>query len=701
MGALRVALIAALALVGAQALVSDPTAPYGAGAGASLVTTAASSDVWSGRLESKPGYGTYMCYAKRLYGDETPSLDADVIRRVALDGPEAVPAAGKVPTAAEIAAWAAGKFNVSAEELVPEELSAAVPSNDWVDDRGVRHVRLIQYSKGWDATVELGSVIVHLLGDDAVLVTGGIIPDLESRSPDDVGVSSSGGISDREATAIALRAALSTIPDAPARLVSRLRAAAAKPSAKNLVAASAAPRTARVVHCSKGGDCRAAFKQVVFLPATTTTKPQELHVYVAAANGAVVQKENLLRTATEDRKPAKAPKADVRAAHDEGASGGAGQWMSLGRGHSLYSGEVPLNTAQAESKANGGPYQLTDLIHNTETYDMRNKDDTYDGTIETLLRDKDNQWGDGSPKDRQSAAVDAHYGASTTLTYYKEVHGRNGVDGRGATMRSRVHLSKAYDNAYWNDNRMTYGDGSRSPRELSSSCKGFPPMVTLDIAAHEMAHGVTEYTSGLVYEHSSGGINEALSDIMAQCVLDYAHEQGHPRGPDYLVGSQLFQGNCTRRFLRSMISPTADSNRSSACWHRKFDLTTSETHSGSDMWCKVDVHWSSGVANRAFWLMAKGFNTTCNDGSKPAAIGIKNACSVFYRSTYAYLSRTGDYYELRAASGRAASDLFGEGSPEVAAVSKAWDVVGVPRAPYPIVDAPPCDAAFATKPEAC
>jgi hypothetical protein len=60
---------------------------------------------------------------------------------------------------------------------------------------------------------------------------------------------------------------------------------------------------------------------------------------------------------------------------------------------------------------------------------------------------------------------------------------------------------------------------------------------------------------------------------MAQCVLDWAHEEGHPRGADYLVGSQLFQGNCTRRFLRSMVSPTADNNRSSACWHRKFDLT--------------------------------------------------------------------------------------------------------------------------------
>jgi hypothetical protein len=74
---------------------------------------------------------------------------------------------------------------------------------------------------------------------------------------------------------------------------------------------------------------------------------------------------------------------------------------------------------------------------------------------------------------------------------------------------------------------------------------------------------------------------------------------------------------------------------------------------------------------------------------------------VFYRSTHAYLSRTADYYELRTASGRAASDLFGEGSPEAAAVAEAWNVVGVPRAPYPVVDAPPCEATLATKPEAC
>jgi len=68
------------------------------------------------------------------------------------------------------------------------------------------------------------------------------------------------------------------------------------------------------------------------------------------------------------------------------------------------------------------------------------------------------------------------------------------------------------------------------------------------------------------------------TDIFAQCVLDYAHtDAGYPRGPDFLVGSQLYskEANCSRPFLRSMMEPTADGFRSSGCWHTKFDQTVS------------------------------------------------------------------------------------------------------------------------------
>jgi hypothetical protein len=135
-----------------KALVSDPTEPYGRGSGAA-VQAAAGLGSWSGRLEGgKPGFGTYRCYAKRLFGSQKPSADADIIKRIVLDAPEVVPAAGKAPTAAEVIAWAAAKFNVSEDQLIPEELSNSVATNDWVDDKGIRHVRLIQWSPDWEAT---------------------------------------------------------------------------------------------------------------------------------------------------------------------------------------------------------------------------------------------------------------------------------------------------------------------------------------------------------------------------------------------------------------------------------------------------------------------------------------------------------------------------------------------------------------------
>jgi len=201
-----------------------------------------------------------------------------------------------------------------------------------------------------------------------------------------------GPITDTDAAAIALRAALATVPDAPKSLVARLRKAAAKPTPTTLSAASAAPQTKRVVHCTKDGSCAAAFKQVVFLPPTATTKPQELHVYVSAANGDVLLAANRLHTARPGGvAAAHAPAHGKKKGGDSEAE--TQIYMSLGRGNSLYSGEVPLNTAQGPSKAGGGPYQMSDLIHNTQTYDLKNKEDPMESNSgELLFKDRDNQW---------------------------------------------------------------------------------------------------------------------------------------------------------------------------------------------------------------------------------------------------------------------------------------------------------------------
>jgi hypothetical protein len=125
-----------------------------------------------------------------------------------------------------------------------------------------------------------------------------------------------------------------------------------------------------------------------------------------------------------------------------------------------------------------------------------------------IFTDADNLWGNGSTSDPASAGVDAHYGIAKTWDFYQSTYGRNGIanDGKGA--RSFVH-DGAYVNASWSDSCfcMRYGDGDSTTL----------PLVALDVAGHEMSHGVTSRTANLTYRGESGGLNEANSDIFGRC----------------------------------------------------------------------------------------------------------------------------------------------------------------------------------------
>ena len=191
-----------------------------------------------------------------------------------------------------------------------------------------------------------------------------------------------------------------------------------------------------------------------------------------------------------------------------------------------------------------------------------------------------NAWGDGTAANLASAAVDAHYGASKTWDYFKNIHGRNGIanDGKGA--QSRVHYSSKYNNAYWSDSCfcMTYGDGDGI---------NLRPLVAIDVAGHEMSHGITSRTAKLVYSAESGGLNEATSDIFGTAVEFYAANSSDPG--DYLIGEKIMITG--KPFLRNMMDPTADG--------RSLDHY-SKYKSG------VDVHYSSGIANNFFYLLSEG-----------------------------------------------------------------------------------------------
>lgn len=341
--------------------------------------------------------------------------------------------------------------------------------------------------------------------------------------------------------------------------------------------------------------------------------------------------------------------------------------IHTGEGNSQYSGTVPISSTR-----NGDLYELTDPQHGGHR--------TYDVTagVRTLVTDADDTWGDGTPGDRQTAAVDAAYGEQRTWDFYHDRFGRNGIadDGVGAT--SYVHYGSGYANAFWDDLCfcMTYGDGLDNKR----------PLTELDIAAHEMTHGVTSFTAGLIYSGESGGLNEATSDIMGTAVeFSAANSQDTP---DYQLG-ELADVRGTGKPLRYLDQPSKDASAKGTSQ----DYWTTGTR-------KLDPHFSSGVGNHFFYLLAEGsgaktvngiaYDSPTHDGLPVAGLGLHNATNVWYRALTRYMTSTTDYAGARVATLQAAADLFGTTSDAYEAVGNAWAAVNVgPRYVHHIaVDAP-------------
>ncbi|MGW7240937.1 M4 family metallopeptidase [Streptomyces sp. NPDC054804] len=344
-------------------------------------------------------------------------------------------------------------------------------------------------------------------------------------------------------------------------------------------------------------------------------------------------------------------------------------WDSIetatGDGKSLYSGTVALETTQS-----GSTYNLTDPTRgNTYTGDAANKTDLCIFGIcivrapSTVFTDADNHWGTGATSDRSSAAVDAQYGTNETWDYYKNVHGRNGIAGDGKGSYNRVHYGNSYNNAFWDDSCfcMTYGDGDGTT---------FGPLVALDVAGHEMTHGVTSKTAALTYSGESGGLNEATSDILGTLVEWYANNSSDPG--DYLIGEEIVRTGFGKAALRFMDQPSKDG-------------------SSADYWSSsvgnLDVHYSSGVANHFAYLLAEGsgaktingvsYNSPTYNGSTVTGIGRDKLGAIWYRALTVYMTSSTNYAGARTATLNAAKDLYGAGSTEYNAVAAAWSAVNV------------------------
>ena len=327
--------------------------------------------------------------------------------------------------------------------------------------------------------------------------------------------------------------------------------------------------------------------------------------------------------------------------------------IHTGTGTSQYSGTVPLGTTLS-----GSSYSLTDGGRGGhKTYDLNG------GTsgTGTLFTDADDVWGSGTTANRQTAGVDAAYGAGVTWDFYKTEFGRNGIAGDGKAAYSRVHYGNAYINAFWSDSCfcMTYGDGANNLK----------PLTSLDVAAHEMSHGLTASTAGLKYSRESGGLNEATSDILGTSVEFYANNSAD--AGDYLIGEKIdIRGNGTP--LRYMDRPSRDGS-SADYWSRNVG--------------RLDVHYSSGPANHFFYLLSEGsgaktvngvsYDSPTADGSTVTGIGRDKAYKIWYKALSTYMTSSTDYAGARAATLQAAGDLYGAGSAEQQGVTAAWNAINV------------------------
>ncbi|MEU3909930.1 M4 family metallopeptidase [Streptomyces sp. NPDC029721] len=331
------------------------------------------------------------------------------------------------------------------------------------------------------------------------------------------------------------------------------------------------------------------------------------------------------------------------------------QWQGIetGVGNTHYSGQVTLGTSKS-----GSNFVLTDTGRGGhKTYNLNH------GTSGTgsLFSQTTDTWGNGANSNAATAGADAAYGAGVTWDFYKNVFGRAGIRGDGVAAYSRVHYGNAYVNAFWDDSCfcMTYGDGTNNN----------DPLTSLDVAGHEMSHGVTAATAGLEYSAESGGLNEATSDIMGTSVEFYANNPSDPG--DYLIGEKIdINGDGTP--LRYMDKPSKDGGSADA-WY-----------SGVG---NLDVHYSSGPANHWFYLASEGsgaktingvnYDSPTSDGLPVTGIGRDKAQLIWYKALTTKFNSTTDYAGAREGTIAAATDLYGAGSAEVNAVTDAWAAVNV------------------------
>lgn len=272
-------------------------------------------------------------------------------------------------------------------------------------------------------------------------------------------------------------------------------------------------------------------------------------------------------------------------------------------------------------------------------YDCNNK---YKQRLELILEE-------GQAPSTDETVNNAYDASGFVRDYFRNTFGLNSIDGNGLDIISNVHYGIDYNNAYWDGDEMTYGDGDG--KEFTDFAKA------IDVVAHELTHGITQFLANLEYRSQSGALNEHFSDVFGT-IIKQKYLQQDISSADWLIGDSVVTEAFPGVAIRSMKAPgTAN------------DFDTQPDHMDNYYNGTADnqgVHINSGIPNKAFYLCCLN-------------IGI-DECAVIWFETLKSLWRTADFNDMLETMVHTAQRLTSEGKISeisVSAISESFAEVGL------------------------
>lgn len=268
---------------------------------------------------------------------------------------------------------------------------------------------------------------------------------------------------------------------------------------------------------------------------------------------------------------------------------------------------------------------------------------------------------EGEPPTDDVAANEAYDGAGSTYALYREIYGRESIDGRGLRLDSTVHFRTGYDNAFWNGRQMVYGDGDEDLPVDDRLFNRFT--IAIDIIGHELTHGVVQFTANLVYQNQPGALNESMADVFGSLVKQ--RESGQTAAEaDWIIGEGLFTPRVNGVGIRSMKEPGTAFNdpiigRDPQPGHMRDYVQTNADNGG--------VHINSGIPNKAFYV------TALNLGG----FAWEKAGRIWYTTLNEKMGQNTQFNEAAFMTYQAAGQLYGANSLEQQAVRDGWAEVGI------------------------